>query len=220
MGVKRELVKKAKILVVDDSVEDMQLVSGILVDAGYAVVARNSGAGGIEAFSKDRPDLVLLDIALPKIRGLEVCAKIRKQAGMTFVPIMMLTAPSRHKEMVKAIGLGADDLFRKPFHPTELVARVKAHLHTKRLYDELEISKHRLAALRKGKEGPDRRIVQDLLRGRPGPDPDELAVLRAKFDGLLARMQTAKNRTGTQAAFQVTPAEMGRAAVKAARHRG
>ncbi|MBI5367553.1 MAG: response regulator [Planctomycetes bacterium] len=162
MPPKKEAEKKPKILVVDDSVADTDLISEILADGGYDVITREDGDAGIEAFSKERPDLVLLDIVMPRVGGLEACEKIRKIAGKSFVPIVMLTALSGDDEKVKAMELGADDFLCKPFYPSELVARVKAHLRTKRLYDDLEVSNRKLKILQKVKEGTDRMIAHDL----------------------------------------------------------
>ncbi|MBI3268109.1 MAG: response regulator [Planctomycetes bacterium] len=162
MASKRETERRSKILVIDDSVADVDLITEILADAGYEVASREDGPSGLEAFQKDRPDLVLLDIIMPRMSGLEVCEKMRKSAAKAFIPIVMLTALSGDEEKVKAMDLGADDFLSKPFYPSELVARVRAHLRTKKLYDELEVSNRKLRILQKVKEGTDRMIAHDL----------------------------------------------------------
>jgi two-component system OmpR family response regulator len=115
----------AKILVVDDDPGIRDLVSMALVDAGFEVATAANGRLGWEAFQTSTPDLVVLDLLMPELDGLELCRQIRK---MRATPIVMLT--SRDEEMDVLLGLetGADDYITKPFSVRELIARIRAAL--------------------------------------------------------------------------------------------
>jgi DNA-binding response OmpR family regulator len=114
-----------KILVVDDDLELLGLVSYSLRQAGYLVVEASDGAAALAAFEREEPSLVVLDVNLPKLSGLEVCRKIREASK---VPVMMLTVRSAEEDQVQALDLGADDYLTKPFSPRTLLARVRALL--------------------------------------------------------------------------------------------
>jgi len=114
-----------KILIVDDDLELLSLISYALRQAGYITVEANDGAAGLEMFEAESPALVILDVNLPRLSGLEVCRKIR-DAGDT--PVMMLTVRNAEEDQVQALDLGADDYLTKPFSPRTLLARVRALL--------------------------------------------------------------------------------------------
>ena len=97
----------------------------LLRSRGYAVTVAGTGREAIELFSRDRPDLVILDLGLPDINGLEVCRQVRERAD---TPIVVLSARGAEKDKVAALDLGADDYVTKPFGPEELMARVRAAL--------------------------------------------------------------------------------------------
>ena len=114
-----------RLLVIDDEANLRHTLGYALRQEGYEVLTAEDGESGIAAFRMAKPDLVILDIMLPRVDGLEVCRRLRKE---TDVPIIMLTA--RDSELDKIVGLevGADDYLTKPFNPRELVARVKSVL--------------------------------------------------------------------------------------------
>ena len=114
-----------KILVVDDEPKIAEICQDYLKAAGYEVVTARTGPDGLSAARRERPDLVVLDLMLPEMDGLDVCRTLRRESD---VPIIMLTA--RVEETDKLIGLeiGADDYITKPFSPRELVARVRVVL--------------------------------------------------------------------------------------------
>jgi DNA-binding response OmpR family regulator len=114
-----------KILVVDDEPDAVDLVQFNLKNAGYEVVTAADGAEAIKAARKFSPDLVLLDVMLPEIDGLEVCKMLRRDPATVDVPIIMLTAKAGEIDRVLGLELGADDYVTKPFSPRELVLRVK-----------------------------------------------------------------------------------------------
>jgi two-component system, OmpR family, alkaline phosphatase synthesis response regulator PhoP len=115
----------ARILVVDDEPKIVQLVRDYLERAGFAVSTARDGNEALMRAHQERPDLIVLDLGLPQLDGLEVTRRLRRDSG---VPIIMLTA--RHEETDKVVGLelGADDYVTKPFSPRELEARVRAVL--------------------------------------------------------------------------------------------
>ena len=116
---------KAKILVVDDERKIVQLARDYLEHAGFDVSAAYDGAAAIAAARADRPDLVVLDLGLTEIDGLDVARTLRSE---TSVPIVMLTGRSEESDKLVGLELGADDYITKPFSPKELVARVRAVL--------------------------------------------------------------------------------------------
>jgi DNA-binding response OmpR family regulator len=123
---------RSTILVVDDETEICDLVSYNLSREGYKVVAENDGQAGLERVFASPPDLLVLDLLLPKLSGLEVLDAIRSEPRTKQLPVLVLTA--RSTEMDKLVGFerGADDYLTKPFSPKELVARVSAILRRSR----------------------------------------------------------------------------------------
>ena len=116
---------RSKILVVDDEPEAVELVEFNLQQAGYEVI---SAADGAEALTKSRakkPNLIVLDLMLPEMSGLEVCKTLRRDPATAGIPIIMLTARAAEIDRVLGLELGADDYITKPFSPRELVLRVK-----------------------------------------------------------------------------------------------
>jgi pilus assembly protein CpaE len=119
----------AKILVVDDDPNVQRLLQYTLKQEGYDVVTASDGAEGFRMWDSEAPDLILLDVMLPKLDGYQVAAKIRAEEGpTTHVPIIMLTAEREVEQKVRGLRAGADDYLIKPFHPAELMARIKSLL--------------------------------------------------------------------------------------------
>ncbi|MFA6028921.1 MAG: response regulator transcription factor [Elusimicrobiota bacterium] len=115
----------AKILVVEDEKDIVRLLRYNLEKEGYRVVACHDGESALESFRKERPDLVVLDLMLPKLDGIEVCKRLRQGSR---VPILMLTAKKSEADRIVGLKIGADDYVTKPFSVGELVARVSALL--------------------------------------------------------------------------------------------
>lgn len=114
-----------KILVIEDEVNIQQVIRLYLELAGYTVIIANDGIAGLELHAREQPDLVILDLMLPVLDGMEVCRRIRAWAS---TPILMLTARQGEDDRVEGLEAGADDYLVKPFSPRELVSRVKAIL--------------------------------------------------------------------------------------------
>ncbi|MDR2114633.1 MAG: response regulator transcription factor [Bifidobacteriaceae bacterium] len=114
-----------RIMVVDDDVALAEMIGIVLTSEGYTPDYCTDGAKALTLIRQTRPDLVLLDLMLPGMDGIEVCRELRKESG---VPVVMVTAKSDTKDIVEGLEVGADDYILKPFKPAELVARVKARL--------------------------------------------------------------------------------------------
>ena len=115
-----------KILAVDDDLDLLGLIAFALRQAGYLVVEAQDGPSALSAFERERPDLVVLDVNLPRLDGMAVLERLRSGGHRT--PIMMLTVRSAEEDQVRALDLGADDYLTKPFSPRTLLARVRALL--------------------------------------------------------------------------------------------
>jgi len=117
-----------KILIIEDERDIRDLVAHYLVKDGYKVEAASDGAKGLSLAKSLKPDLIILDLMLPEMDGLEVCKKLRADPKTAAVPIIMLTAKGEETDKIVGLELGADDYLTKPFSPKELTARVKALL--------------------------------------------------------------------------------------------
>jgi len=117
-----------RILIVEDDPDIAQLVAHYLAKAGYTTERIASGRDALASIAAKPPDLVILDLMLPQVDGLEVCRAVRSDKHTAAVPIIMLTARSEESERIVGLELGADDYLAKPFSPNELVARVRALL--------------------------------------------------------------------------------------------
>jgi two-component system alkaline phosphatase synthesis response regulator PhoP len=132
-----EAFMKNKVLVVDDEQSIVTLLQYNLEQAGFDVITAMDGEEGRELALTEKPDIIVLDLMLPKMDGMEVCKELRQQRVMT--PILMLTAKDDELDKILGLELGADDYMIKPFSPREVIARVKAILRrTQNLPDKNE----------------------------------------------------------------------------------
>jgi len=127
---------KSKILVVDDEPDAVELVEFNLRGAGFDVITAGNGDEALKKARTFAPDLILLDLMLPEVDGLEVCKILRRDPATSAVPIIMLTAKAAELDRVLGLELGADDYVTKPFSPRELVLRVKNLLRRRTEPDE------------------------------------------------------------------------------------
>ena len=137
----------AKILVVDDTPQNVKLLTDLLTVKGYAVVTAASGPEALVRIEADRPDLVLLDVVMPGMSGYEVCQRIRADKANGIMPVVMVTALDPSAERIKGLDAGADDFLTKPINLPELLARVRSLLRIKQLYDTVETQSAELAEL-------------------------------------------------------------------------
>lgn len=134
-------MKEKKVLVVDDEPSIVTLLTYNLERAGYEVIVAFDGLDGLNKTIAEAPDVVILDIMLPKIDGITVCKRLRQQKITT--PILMLTAKDDEIDKIKGLELGADDYMTKPFSPREVVARVKAIIRRTDMLEEQSRNKQR-----------------------------------------------------------------------------
>jgi phosphate regulon transcriptional regulator PhoB len=121
-------MKKATILVIDDEKDLIELVRYNLEKDGFDVIAATDGQSGLDVVKKHRPDLVVLDLMMPGMDGLQICKQLRSDPRTGRIPVIMLTAKATEADRIVGLELGADDYITKPFSPREVVARVKAVL--------------------------------------------------------------------------------------------
>jgi len=134
-----ESARQGKILIVDDDPHNIELLQAYLTGmANYQVVAARDGVQALEVVAAESPDLILLDIMMPRMDGYEVCSHLKNDENAKFIPIVMVTALRGTEERIKALEVGADDFLSKPFNIYELLARVKSLIRIKHLHDELE----------------------------------------------------------------------------------
>lgn len=117
-----------EILIVEDEKDIVKMLEYNLKKEGFKTLTARSGEAALDAAKSRHPDLILLDLMLPGIDGLEVCKNIKNDANTSYIPIIMLTAKSQEADKVVGLELGADDYMTKPFSPRELIARIKAVL--------------------------------------------------------------------------------------------
>ena len=133
------------ILVIEDEEDILELIRYNLDREGYQVICAESGEKGLEIAKRQRPDLLLLDLMLPGLDGLEVCKRLKTDGAVANLPIVMVTARGEEADVVTGLELGAEDYVTKPFSPRVLVARVRAVLRRRRetpLDDDAVIRTH------------------------------------------------------------------------------
>lgn len=126
-------MSKAQILLIDDEPDLVWAMRYLLQDEGYQVSVALNGREGIKAAHRSRPDLIILDVSMPNMDGLEVCARLRRDPGLASVPILFLSAYGTAQDRTKGLNQGGDDYVVKPPNMDELVARVQALLRRSRL---------------------------------------------------------------------------------------
>jgi len=119
---------REKILIVEDEKDIIKMLEYNLKKEGFKVIDARDGEDALDLALREYPDLILLDLMLPGMDGLEVCKALKKEAKTSSIPIIMLTAKGQESDKVVGLELGADDYITKPFSPRELVARIKAVL--------------------------------------------------------------------------------------------
>jgi phosphate regulon transcriptional regulator PhoB len=150
-----------RILVVDDETDVLDLVTLNLRSAGYQISTADNGATALQKARTENPILIILDLMLPQMSGLEVCKTLKKDASTSHIPILMLTAKSEEVDKIVGLELGADDYVTKPFSPRELVLRVKSIMRRGR---EKNVAPEKLQF---GDLTVDQARHQVLLKGKP-----------------------------------------------------
>ena len=152
----------ASVLIVDDTIDTLRLLSDLLSEQGYDVRAVTNGRQAIQAVERDPPDLILLDIGLPELDGYEVCRRLRASERSQDVPVIFITALADTADKVRAFETGSVDYVTKPFQVEEVLARVKAHVTLRRAQAELADSYTRLRALEHLRDEMVRMVIHDM----------------------------------------------------------
>ena len=147
--------QQPKILIVDDNKVNVELLRTQLKHYKYDLDTAYDGEEALDRIQKNRPDLVLLDLMMPKISGFEICKQIKRNKDTQFIPVIVITALQELDDKLKAIELGADDFLVKPINRLELVTRIKSLLHMKFLHDDLDTSESILFSLAQALEAKD-----------------------------------------------------------------
>ena len=128
----------ARILIVDDNAANVDILRARLASHGYDLVTAADGEEALAAAREHLPDLILLDVMMPKLDGIEVCRRLRADSSMPFIPIILVTAKTDSKDVVAALEAGGDEYLTKPVDHASLVARVKSMLRIKALHDQVQ----------------------------------------------------------------------------------
>jgi len=130
--------KMPVVLVVDDNQQNLELLQAYLEDVDCRAIPAHDGPEALDIVSKESPDLILLDVMMPKMSGFEVCRRIKADPKTSDIPVIMVTALSEFGDIERAIDSGTDDFLSKPVNKLELLTRVKTMLKLKDLTDKLE----------------------------------------------------------------------------------
>ncbi|MGE0394789.1 MAG: response regulator [Vicinamibacterales bacterium] len=192
----------ASVMVVDDTLENLRLLSGMLTEHGYDVRPVTNGPQALQAAEHDPPDVILLDVNMPEMDGYEVCERLKQTEPLKDVPVIFLTALSTTADKVRAFNTGGVDYITKPFQIEEVLARVRVHVALRRARAELEQNYGRLRDLERMRDDLVHMVVHDMR--------SPLTVLVGNLTFLEADVQ----RLGEQAVQDL------RAAVEGARSLG
>lgn len=149
--------KDAFIFIVDDLQENLQVLGYTLMDEGFDVSMASDGVEALEIIKEDLPDLILLDVMMPQMNGLEVCEKLKEDESTKDIPVIFLTAKTETEDIVEGFKVGGVDYIAKPFQKEELLARINTHL-------SLKYSQEALARKNKALGKAKKKIVEDIQR--------------------------------------------------------
>jgi putative two-component system response regulator len=149
------MLMAGQILVVDDDVSNRVLMEEVLRSQDYEVITATNGVEGLEQVQRHSPDVVLMDVMMPQMDGLEACRRIKANPETQLTPVVLVTALSASQDRLRGIEAGADDFLNKPYDPSELLARVRSLVKLKARTDELERAEVVLFALARSIEAKD-----------------------------------------------------------------
>jgi class 3 adenylate cyclase len=150
----------AQVLVVDDNPTNVDILQTRLAAHGYAVVTASDGEAALRTIAAEPPDVVLLDVMMPKLDGVEVCRRLKADASLPFMPVILVTAKADSRDVVAGLEAGADEYLTKPVDQAALVARVKSMLRIKALHDTVQAQARELGELNRTLE---RRVAEQVL---------------------------------------------------------
>jgi putative two-component system response regulator len=157
---------RPRVAVVEDDAAVRRVLSRILEDAGYAVLAMPDGDSGLRAVIQHQPDMLILDLTLPRMDGLEICRRLRADSRTVTLPIIVLTAHTSTSDMVAALDAGADDFVTKPFQQVELLARLRSSFRTREVIRRMEQAHDIVVALANAVEAKDLGLKDHYLAYR------------------------------------------------------
>jgi adenylate cyclase len=150
-----------RVLIVDDNENNRAILVARLGAQGYSTTEASDGVEALEAVRRDAPDLVLLDVSMPRMDGLEACRRLRSDPSVGFVPIILVTARADSKDVVAGLEAGADEYLTKPVDQHALVARVRSMLRVKELHDR---TKQQAAELAAWNDALERRVAEQVIQ--------------------------------------------------------
>lgn len=148
--------EESLILVVDDNIQNLELILACLEDVDSRTLSATDGFQAMDLVRQERPDLILLDVMMPKISGFEVCRRLKGDPATADIPIIMVTALNELGDIERAIQSGTDDFISKPINKWELVTRVRTMLKLKHLSDRLERTLAYLSEMEKSSHAGER----------------------------------------------------------------
>ena len=151
-----------RILVVDDTPSNIQTLAAILKENGYQISVAQNGKQALDVVARVKPALILLDVMMPEMDGLEVCRRLKANEELAQIPIIFLTAKTETIDIIRGFEAGAVDYVAKPFNTRELLARVHTHLMFRRQQKELKENYHRLSELERLRDSLVHMVVHDL----------------------------------------------------------
>jgi len=181
------MVASARILVVDDLPENREILAGLLEPEGYAVITAKDGQEGLEMALADPPDLVLMDVSMPRMTGFEACRRLKADERTHLVPVVLVTGLVAREDRIQGIAAGCDDFLTKPVDSEQLMARTRSLLRSKALIDDLERAENVLVSLANALDAKDNytrghseRVAEyaEALGGELGLDRTERRHLR------------------------------------------
>lgn len=191
-----------RILVVDDDKIIVEILKQSLTLAGYDVDSANDGEEGLKLARELEPDLILLDVMMPRLDGYSVCQSLKQDPKTQFIPVVILTALSDRDNKFKALEAGADEFIRKPPDRQELLIRIKSLLKTKRLHDQLQTSYRDLRNLQRTKHDLTSMMVHDM-RGPLGAIISSVELLQKNFDAMTPNMRSTLLSSSMLASQQI-----------------
>jgi len=178
--------RRPKVLVVDDKQSNRELLQGRLEDLGYDVREAKDGVEALDAVAAEEPDLILLDVDMPRLDGITVCERLKAHPVHRMIPIVILTASSDRDTKLRGLAAGADDYLSKPFDAKELLIRTKVLLRQRALNQRLDATEGVLFALARAVEARDRHTIHhaervgryaEAIGGADGLTPEECELL-------------------------------------------
>jgi two-component system, OmpR family, alkaline phosphatase synthesis response regulator PhoP len=145
----------AKVLVADDNVQNVELIQAYLEELDCEVLTAYDGQETLDKVAEEKPDLILLDIMMPKISGYEVCQRLKADEATNGIPILMITALNEINDIERGVQAGTDDFLTKPVHKLELLTRVRSLLRVRHLKSELDRTLAYLNEVETGRDQPE-----------------------------------------------------------------